>query len=196
MVDPREKWNKRWQDKAGTADWQVDPWLEKVFPLLPKGTALDVACGLGHNSLYLAENGFSVTAVDVSETALKLLNEEGQKRHLIINSQQIDLEGEALLPDGPFDLLLNFFYLHRPLLPQELAIVKPGGIAVIRTFSRIGAGQTGKVSAEMSLAAGELLEIFSGWKILLHEEGVEPSKKGGTLAGIVAQRPKPSEEVI
>jgi len=188
MTNPREKWNKRWQEKARTTDWQVDSWLEKVFPLLPKGTVLDVACGLGRNSLFLAEKGFSVTAVDVSETALRVLDEEAGQRNLEINTQQIDLESGALLPEGPFDLLLNFFFLHRPLLPQELARVKPGGVVVFRTFSRIGADQNEQVSASMSLAAGELVRIFSGWKILLHEEGLEPSNKGGSLAGIVAQR--------
>ena len=188
MTNSQEKWNKRWLEKARTADRQVDPWLEKVFLLLPKGTALDVACGIGRNALFLAEKGFSVTALDVSETALRLLNEAARQRHLTINTQQINLESGALLPEGPFDLLLNFFFLHRPLLSQELARVRPGGVAVIRTISRVGAGQNEQVSAEMSLAAGELLEIFSGWKILLHEEGLEPSRKGGTLAGIVAQR--------
>lgn len=188
MANSQEKWNKRWREKARTADWQVDPWLERVFPLLPKGTALDVACGIGRNSLFLAENGFFVTALDVSETALGLLNEAARQRNLAINTQQIDLESGAPLPEGPFDLLLNFFFLHRPLLVPELARVKPGGVVVIRTFSRIGVGQDEQVSAAMSLAAGELLEIFSDWKILLHEEGFEPSRKGGTLAGIVAQR--------
>lgn len=188
MTTSQEKWNKRWAEKAFDADWQVDPWLEKVFPLLPQGSALDVACGLGRNSLFLAEKGFSVTAVDVSETALKLLNQEAHQRNLVITTQQLDLESGASLPPGPFDLFLNFFFLHRPLLVQDLARVKSGGVVVVRTFSRIGAIQDDQISTSMSLAAGELLEIFSGWKILLHEEGLEPSRKGGTLAGIVAQR--------
>lgn len=142
---------------------------------------MDVACGVGRNALFWAEKGFSVTAVDVSETALSLLNEAARQRHLIINTQQIDLESGASLPEGSFDLLLNFFFLHRPLLSQELARVRPGGVAVIRTFSRVGAGQSEQISAAMSLASGELLKIFSGWKILLHGEGLEPSKKRWNL---------------
>lgn len=35
----------------------------------------------------------------------------------------------------------------------------------------------------------ELLEIFAGWEILLHEEGTKPPRKGGLLAGVAARRP-------
>jgi hypothetical protein len=69
--------------------------------------------------------------------------------------------------------------------------LRPGGIAVIRTFSSAGPFPGGPENKDIVLRPGELLEIFSGWEILLHEEGLEPSeKKGGSLAGIVARRPR------
>ncbi len=189
MNDSEHKWDIRWREKASRATWQVDPWLLRARPMLQQGKALDIACGMGRNAMYLAEEGFKVTAVDVSQVGLDLLHQEAQRRELEIETQQIDLEqGEPVLPAGSFDLLLNLFYLHRPLLPQELAKVRPGGIAVMRTFSRSGADKFGAVRPEISLAEGELLEIFSGWEVLLHEEGLEPSAKGGSLAGIVARR--------
>jgi serine/threonine protein kinase len=79
--------------------------------------------------------------------------------------------------------------LHRPLLPQLLQAVRPGGVAVLRTFSSAGAFAGGPGNPAFVLRPGELLEIFAGWDILLHEEGIEPSRKGGALAGIVARRP-------
>lgn len=189
MSDSEHKWDIRWREKATRSTWQPDPWLLKVRPRFQQGTALDIACGMGRNAIYLAEEGFKVSAVDVSQVGLDLLNQEAQRRGLEIETQQVDLEKrEPVLPVGPFDLLLNLFYLHRPLLPQELAKVRPGGIAVVRTFSRAGAEKFGAVRPEISLAEGELLEIFSGWEVLLHEEGLEPSTKGGSLAGIVARR--------
>ena len=190
MNDTQNKWNARWREKAATANWQADPWLQKVLPLLPGSTALDIACGMGRNAIFLAEQGFAVAAVDMSEVALGLLDEEAQRRDLAIDILQLDLEGAApVLPAGPFDLLLNFFYLHRPLFAQELARVRPGGIAVVRTFSSAGTDQFGPIRPEIALRPGELLEIFFGWEVLLHEEGLEPSAKGGSLAGIVARRP-------
>ena len=183
------KWNSRWQEKAARGGQQPDPWLKRVLPMLPKGTALDVACGMGRNAIYLAEQGYTVTAVDLSSVALGLVGEEAARRKLQISSQQIDLENDPVLPAGPFDLLLNFFYLHRPLLTQELSRVRPGGVAVVRTFSQVGSERFGSIRPDIALDPGELLEIFSGWEVLLHEEGLEPSSKGGSLAGIVARRP-------
>ncbi len=190
MSDVQQKWDCRWQEKAAAGKWRPDPWLKRALPFLHRGQALDVACGMGRNAIFLAEQGFEVTAIDISHVALELLEKEAQRRRLSIETLQVDLETEAQLPTGPFDLLLNFFYLHRPLLPQELSRVRPGGIVVVRTFSCAGTDQFGAIRPEIALRPGELLEIFSGWTVLLHEEGLEPSAKGGSLAGIVAQRPK------
>jgi len=60
---------------------------------------------------------------------------------------------------------------------------------VVRTFSRAGSFPGGLDNPDFVLNPGELPDLFSGWEILLHEEGLEPSKKGGSLAGIVARRP-------
>lgn len=188
MKASQSQWDVRWREKAAMASWQADPWLVRVGSLLPRGSVLDIACGMGRNAIYLAEQGCRVTAVDHSRVALELLNAEAQRRNLQIETQQLDLENNPDLPAGPFDLLLNFFYLYRPLLSQKLSRVKPGGIAAMRTFSRAGCERFGAVRPEISLASGELLEIFAGWDVLLHEEGLEPSAKGGSLAGIVARR--------
>jgi tellurite methyltransferase len=188
MCDIQQRWDQRWLEKASQPDQQADPWLQRITPLLVPGRVLDVACGMGRNAVYLAERGFSVTAVDVSPVALDLLKAQADKRELDIETRLIDLESQPLLPAGPFDLLLNLFYLHRPLLPALLKRVAAGGMAVFRTFSSAGPAQFGSVNPEFALRPGELLEIFAGWDVLLHEEGLEPSRKGGSLAGIVARR--------
>lgn len=189
MDESRSRWNRHWREKPLAEVAMPDDWLIKASPLLRGGRALDIACGAGRNSFFLAENGFQVTAVDISPVALERLALESRQRQLDILTRQIDLEGDPQLPEGPFDLLINFFYLHRPLLGLELARVKPGGLAVFRTFSRSGLPPQSTLRPEISLNPGELLEIFSGWEILLYENGIEPSRKGGTLAGIVARRP-------
>lgn len=193
MTEEQNKWNARWRDKADSADWQADTWLQRIYPLLAKevagGRALDLACGAGRNAIYLAEQGLQVTAVDISEVALSQLLIEGERRKLSISTLQVDLEvPEPRWPAGPFDLLLDFFFLSRPLLTHLPHIVRPGGFAVVRTFSSAASDIFGAVDTKFALQPGELLEIFSGWQVLLHEEGLEPSRKGGSLAGIVARR--------
>jgi tellurite methyltransferase len=189
MNDLKDKWNARWRDKAADLDWQADPWLQRVLPLLPPGRALDVACGSGRNALFLAEHGFQVTAIDLAQEALDLLVREAARRGLTIDTQLVNLEAMPLLPPGPFDLVIDFFYLHRPLLPLLCERLRPGGLLVLRTFSCAGPFPGGPGNPDFVLNPGELPALFSGWEILVHEEGLEPSHKGGSLAGIVARRP-------
>ena len=180
-------WNARWRDKSGELA-APDPWLVKVLPLLPVGATLDVACGRGRNSLFLAEQGHHVTAVDSSEEGLAQLSDTAQERGLTIETLSVDLEAAPALPPLAFDLVIDFFYLHRPLFPALTASLRPGGILVVRTFSSAGNFPGRPRHPEFVLGPGELPAIFKGWDILLHEEGLEPSSKGGSLAGIVARR--------
>jgi len=189
MDEIGEKWNRRWRERADEP-LEPDPWLVRVRTLLPTaGRALDLACGRGGNALFLAAKGFSVTALDISQEALAQLAAEATRRSLPLQTILADLEAGYHLPEQGFDLVLDFFYLHRPLLPQLLAAVRPGGAAVLRTFSLAGPYQGAPHNPEFVLRPGELPTIFAEWEILLHEEGLETSKMGGSLAGIVARRP-------
>lgn len=184
-----DDWNKIWQERANT-DLHPDPWLRKVLPLLPPaGRVLDLACGRGRNALFLAEGGYAVTAVDASGEALGQLGSEAQRRGLRIDRLQQDLETDPRLVLDPFDVVIQFFYLQRSLIPEMQRLVKPGGIAVMRTFSRAGNFPGGPGNPAFSLDPGELPALFAGWQVLLHEEGLDEAHRGGGLAGIVARRP-------
>lgn len=188
MDKSKESWDHRWQEKS-VAPLEPDPWLRRALPWLPgTGKVLDIACGRGRNALYLAERGFLITGIDISQTGLSLLRQEAKKNSLHLELQQTDLELAEDLPAGPFDIILNFFYLQRSLFPCIKRVLSPGGIAVIRTFSIAGGFPAGPSDPAFHLQPHELLEIFSGWEILLHEEGVEQARNGGGLAGIVARK--------
>ena len=182
-------WDTRWRERAARP-LQADPWLLGLAPLLPvAGRALDLACGRGRNALFLAQRGLAVTALDHSAEGLAQLRDAAASRNLQIETRRVDLEADPQLPAAAFDLILQFFYLQRSLLPRLRAAVRPGGLAVLRTFSSAGPFPGGPENPAFVLRPGELLEVFSGWEILRHEEGLEPSSKGGSLAGIVARRP-------
>ena len=189
MVHTKEKWNARWLSKA-SAPLTPDSWLLRAIPFLSRGSVLDIACGRGRNAIYLAERGFGVTGVDISDQALKLLGQQAANRNLDITLLRSDLESAVSLPSGPFDVVCKFFYLQRSLLPLIKTILKPGGIIVIRTFSSAGNFSGGSSNPDIVLNPGELLDVCYGWEVLLHEEGLEQSQKtGGGLAGIVARKP-------
>jgi tellurite methyltransferase len=183
-------WNDRWRDKAEHPHCP-DPWLIRILPLLPPGKVLDVACGRGRNTLYLAEQGHTVHALDYSNEGLEQLRTEASNKQLDITTEKIDLEQSPALSITTYDIVIVFFYLQRTLFPALMQSVRPGGVMVVRTFSRAGNFPASPKRKEFVLAQGELLQIFSGWDVLLHEEGIEASSKGGSLAGIVARRPLP-----
>lgn len=187
MTDPVD-WNQKWRER-GAEELIPDPWLERALPLLPAGRALDLACGRGRNALYLATQGFAVTAVDASAEGLALLDQEARRRGLALTLRQQDLEAEPQLPLAAYEVVIDFFYLQRSLFPSLKAALVPGGVVVMRTFSSAGGFPGGPRRKEFILQPGELLEQFSGWEILLHEEGLESSRKGGGLVGIVARKP-------
>lgn len=182
-------WDKRWQERLNDP-LEPDPWLINVLPLLPAsavdgGTALDLACGRGRNAIFLALEGWQVTAIDGSAVAINQLHEQCSS----ITAQQVDLTIEPQQITRQYDLVIQFFYFDRLRLHHFMQWVRPGGVMILRTFSSAGDFPGEGPHPDFTLQPGELLEHFEGWNILCHEEGLEPSKKGGSLAGIVAQRP-------
>lgn len=71
------------------------------------GRALDIAGGVGRHALYLAERGWLVTLMDISEVALQRARRLAEEREVHIFTEQIDLS-EAQLPVSAYDLVVVF----------------------------------------------------------------------------------------
>src|SRR5262249_1462380 len=71
------------------------PILAELFPFLPPGPALDLACGHGANAIFLAQQRRAVTAVDWSAVGLELLEQSAHDRELAIRRASIDSAGPA-----------------------------------------------------------------------------------------------------
>lgn len=179
-------WDERWAQKRAEATPKPDPWLRKQAIWLGGGTALDLACGLGRNSILLAQKGYHVFAVDSAPTALEILTATAQGKNLNITPLLHDLTQG--LPANPpnVDLVLCFYYLQRSLFPAIKQKIRTGGLFIGRSFCQT---EKHSLSSEIIYNQGELTEIFSDWEILAHEEGIESSNRGGTLSGIVARKP-------
>ncbi len=164
--------------------------LEEQFTRLPQaeGTsvplALDVAAGRGRHALYLAARGFAVEAIDRDEHALAQLAASAQRRTLSnLTVQTVDLEAHPTLPpDLPkerYDLILVFFYLHRPLFPVLLQALKPGGVLIYETFlidNHLRHQHPRR--KEFCLAHNELLELTASLRVLHYDEGEHQNGPG------------------
>lgn len=141
MPDSTEDVQKHWDDRYAEKDriWsgRVNGQLPAVVEPLQPGRALDLGCGEGGDAVWLAEHGWRVLAVDVSETALSRATAEAERRGVVdrIEFQQHDLSDS--FPEGEFDLvsaqyLHSFVRLERPqILRRAAAALRPGGLLVI-----------------------------------------------------------------
>ncbi|MEG0921490.1 MAG: class I SAM-dependent methyltransferase [Comamonas sp.] len=144
------------------------PWITRFAPLFSaNGQVLDVACGSGRHARYLHSLGMQVTGVDRDSIAIAAL-----RKSLPGTWVEADIEnGPWPFAGQQFDAVVATNYLWRPLLPQILASVAPGGLLLYETFAD-GNAAFGKPSRpDFLLHAGELLQVCSGWHIMAYEHG-------------------------
>ncbi|MBN1660759.1 MAG: class I SAM-dependent methyltransferase [Anaerolineae bacterium] len=126
----RERWNRKYSAGEGPAHFSPKEFLVEHAGLLPEhGRALDVASGFGGNALWLAERGFHVDAVDVSDVAVAKARAEAQRRGLADRIQFIQADVDTWqVPPSCYDVILVFYYLNRDLMPRLAAGLRPGGL--------------------------------------------------------------------
>jgi SAM-dependent methyltransferase len=191
----REKWNHRYGDASTTplpvapAEWLVEH--RALLEALPSGgRALDLACGDGRNARYLAELGFAVDALDVSDVVIGRLAEAAVALGLDVRPMVADLEHDPDLPRGQYAVVMNFNYLQRSLFGSLAAALRPGGLLFFETFARPHIEELGHdFPDEFLLAENELLGAFPGLHVRHYFEGVaERSGRPRGIASLVAER--------
>ncbi|HJV46928.1 MAG TPA: methyltransferase domain-containing protein [Bacillota bacterium] len=162
----KKKWNQKYKERTNDITLpSPTPILKELTPMLHGKYALDIACGLGGNSVYLTQLGFFVTAWDVSDVAIHYLQDLSIKHELAIKTEVKDLDVFLEVNDS-FDLVVDTFYLNRPLFPQIKKLVKPGGLFLMHTFSLTDSQANTHISDQYKLQPCELKNIFSEWEIL------------------------------
>ena len=165
----RVRWNERY--RVEPYDFTPLEWLvalgPKLRPARAGARALDLACGGGRNSLFLARLGYQVDAWDISEVALEILHTELARTNeaLDVRPRRVDLEAVEL-PIGEYDLVLDAHYLDRGLLPALVSALRPGGLLLVHTFLQPRAGAYDPAHAlepgELRRTLAELTELESG----------------------------------
>lgn len=163
--------------------------LRETVRKLQAGQALDLACGTGRNSIFLAENGWDVTAVDNSAGGVEIARNRAEQESLNINFIVADLEkSEFAIEPVAYDLICDFYYLQRDLFAKMKSGLRPGGI-IISTIHIHGDGEE---QGRFDLREGELREFFSDMEILHYHETAAADTDAGDhhrrTAELVARR--------
>ncbi len=194
---PSEKWDQRFA-VLECADAQPSAVLIENSHLLPsRGSALDLASGLGGNAIHLARAGLEVSAIDLSSVAMTKLSTYAEQQQLAISCCCRNLENETeqqseRLNNSSFDVIVVSHYLYRPLLPSLLRALRPRGLLFYQTFTQQRLGASGPSNNAYRLAENELLRHCAGLHILLYrEDGLQGDTTQGfrNQAMIIAQRP-------
>jgi ubiquinone/menaquinone biosynthesis C-methylase UbiE len=109
--------------------------------LVKKGKTLDICCGAGTNTVYLAEKGFEVTGIDISPKAIEYAKKKAQQAHVKINFMT---QSFVNLPFGneEFDFVFDMGCFHhveiedRPKFIKSVhRVLKKGGNYMLTCFS-------------------------------------------------------------
>lgn len=167
------KWDARFRNETcvlGTdpSRYLVDN-IQLIMSNVPGTNALDIACGEGRNSIYLAKRGFQVSGLDISEAGLEKGRQWMEREGVKINFRVANLEQFEFTEQ--FDLILNCNFLLRDLIPKSVAALSSGGIIVFDTLLDSPFVPTTH-KKEYLLQPGELVRIFQGFpgEILSQEE--------------------------
>jgi len=180
------RWDKKYSTKKYLFGREAIPFLQDHVDLLPKGHVLDLAMGEGRNGVFLATKGFQVTGVDISAEGLKKAETLAAELGVTIKTVVADLEFYEI-PANTFDVIICTYYLQRDLFSKIAAALKPGGMALIETYTMDHLQYRPRFNKAFLLEPNELLAMLPGLQIVRYQE-VNTGK--AAFASILAQKPQ------
>ncbi len=191
MKADQERWDHRYRTRRFVLGKEANLFLRRNIRHLPKGRALDLATGEGRNAVFLAQRGREVDAVDISRIGLakarRLAKQSGVKIHLHL----ADLD-RYLIPEEHYDLIVDFYFLSRRLIPKIKKGLRKGGKVIFETYlidqRHLVTG--GPHDPKYFLKHNELLRLFKGFRILVYREGIfNEGGKMRAIASLIAEKP-------
>lgn len=167
MGTDAEKWDSRYRDATQAPPARV---LTENAHLLPAGgAALDLACGLGANALWLAQRGLETDAWDSSSVAIERVRARAEALGVCVHAEVRDVV-KCPPPPHCFDVIVVVRFLDRSLTPHLIEALRPGGVLYYQTFTRTHVSDIGPSNPEYRLRDNELVSMFSALHLLVYRE--------------------------
>jgi len=189
--DEKTAWNRKYSESP--EKWfEPDQLLLRAYDEFMRdikpGVALDLAGGAGRNAIWLAQKGWQVRVIDISDVGLGFAREKASKLARAsgaIQTEIADLNAISDLGSKRYDLIVVFFFLRRELFPALIRALKPGGFLIYKTYTldrmKVPGGSG---DPRYLLGPNELLRAFTPLRILHYHETLESK----AAAELVAQR--------
>jgi SAM-dependent methyltransferase len=184
------KWNTRYLEESEKYNAPVRKLLLDYTHLLPSaGNVLEIAGGFGVSADFLQKYGLQVIELDISWQALiKAKKKNAGVFHITADANRFPFG------DIKFDVICNFYFFERSLVPRLIHQLKPGGVIFFETLTTAMLSVRPEIPPEYLLLPGELKEAFRDLEIIHYFEGWTKSDhaKQKSIGSLVARKPKTS----
>lgn len=165
--EDRTRWNRRYSSGEYSLSKPPNSLLVQWAPPGNGGLALDLACGPGHNALWLVHHGYRVLGVDISRVALqegiKAARAEGLAESICFVEADLD---QFVIPPDCLDLIGVFRFLDRRLFPMLQAALRPGGLLIVETLNVAWREKHPGPPRHYLAELDELVQLAAGMNIL------------------------------
>ncbi len=197
MTDPvaqlRAFWNARYSNTEYAYGTKPNDYLVRQAALIPKGgKVLCLADGEGRNSVYLARQGFQVTAIDLAQEGLAKGKALAEKAGVQVQFMAADVNAFVIEP-GAWQGIVSIFLhlpdkLRRALHERCLKGLSPGGVFIFEAYSReqLGRGTGGPKEAHLLPEAQSVRDDFPSAAVIDFFAGDRQIEEGPLHNGIGA----------
>jgi len=167
-------WDRKYEQGLPSLE-RPDPFFISAFSQFAEhqfpsgGVALDLAGGIGRHALWLAMRKWQVTVVDISEVAIRKLNQRALQLDLSLDLFVLDA-AEYRFEPGQFDLIVLFYHVNRDLCPRIVSAMKPRGLLICKSSLRWNSNGKFAPSSTSPLERNEIPQLFPELRALYHHE--------------------------
>ena len=185
-----DRWDARYAAGEYAGRTHATALLEHWISCVPRGPAIDIACGVGRNAIFMAQSGLETEGLDVSAKALERAQTRAASLGVDVKWRCEDLDSVELANDH-YQLIMVARFLDRRLFPQLLTALRPGGYLIYETHlatNQVDVGGPG--NQRFRLQPQELLHLVHPLRVVHYFEGVtrDPDGAAMCLAQVVACR--------
>lgn len=165
-------WDERFNRDSYVYGTEPNPFIQYISEQLEGENVLTIAEGEGRNAVYLAEQGFNVTAWDYSKVGLEKTEALAQQRGVHVNTELVDLEAVDWQAEQ-WDIIVNVWghvgaHAKQGLLRGVEQAVKSGGQFVTEMYSvhQLDYKTGGPPDLDMLYTPEDILHHFPDWKYI------------------------------
>ena len=195
-------WDQRYNAKDHVYGTQVNDFLKSMSHELPKGKVLCLAEGEGRNAVWLAEQGYEVTAVDSSKIGLQKADQLAEQRGVSITTLCVDL-ADFDIGETQWGAIVSIFChlpapLRRNVHQRCVKGLSSGGVFLLEAYTplQLDYKTGGPPAAEMMMDSDSLKEECKGLEFIMLQECVREIHEGelhsgmGAVVQLVAKKPQ------